>query len=92
MQRMQCSAKTSHKLEWHLDVMVSLSHITTHKYLITTQSQLAGSTSHTLHMITNIYIPAIEKNYSRLMMPLALSRGNLLRPRSEPSTVLGLGL
>ena len=25
-------------------------------------------------------------------MPLALSRGILLRPRSEPSTVLGLGL
>ena len=26
------------------------------------------------------------------MMPLALSRGILLRPKSEPSTVLGLGL
>ena len=30
------------------------------------------------------YLPeTIEINYSRLMMPLALSRGILLRPRSE---------
>ena len=34
----------------------------------------------------------IKINYSRLIMPLALSRGILLRPRSEPSTVLGLWL
>ena len=29
------------------------------------------------------YVSVIEINYSRLMMPLALSRGILLRPRSE---------
>ena len=37
-------------------------------------------------------VVCIEINYSRLIMPLALSRRILLRPRSEPSTVLGLGL
>ena len=33
-----------------------------------------------------------RNKFSRLIMPLALSRGILLRPRREPSTVLGLGL
>ena len=38
------------------------------------------------------YFHTIEINYSRLMMPLVLSCGILLRPRIEHSTVLGLGL
>ena len=33
-----------------------------------------------------------RNKFSRLSTPLALSRGILLRPRSEGSTVLGLGL
>ena len=33
-----------------------------------------------------------RNKFSRFSMPLALSRGILLRPRSEGSTVLGLGL
>ena len=32
---------------------------------------------------TSPYSTGIEKNYSRLIMPLALSRGILLTPRSE---------
>ena len=37
--------------------------------------------SHFKNLATNVII--IEINYSRLIMPLALSRGILLRPRRE---------
>ena len=55
-------------------------------------SYLSISLEPTADENSSVYSIDIEINYSRLMMPLALSRGILLRPRSEPSTVLGLGL
>ena len=56
------------------------------------KSPTLSKTHMSFDCLYSLIVIDIEINYSRLMMPLVLSRGILLRPRSEPSNVLGFGL